>query len=128
MDITFYEMGADPRPSAEVRLEQVAALPMPDGKRIWTQIIITPFLERPNLELILLAPDGSPAGGTSILEAMSSKLEPVLHVRLPDPRGRFRLRVELYYEQNPPQDSAEVYFDLPPDPSLYADMPEETQE
>jgi hypothetical protein len=126
MDITFFEMGADPRPREEVRLEQVGAIPLPDGRRIWTQIIITPFLDKPNLELTLLAPDGHPVGGTSILEVMSPKVEPTLHVRIPEPQGRFRLRVELYYDQNPPQDSAEVYFDLPPDPSIYEEMEDES--
>ncbi|HUN22093.1 MAG TPA: hypothetical protein PK299_03050 [Anaerolineales bacterium] len=125
MDITFFEMGADPRPREEVRLEQVGALPLPDGRRIWSQIIITPFLDKPNLELTLFAPDGRPVGGTSILEVMSPKVEPTVHVRIPQPQGRFRLRVELYYDQNPPQDSAEVYFDLPPDPSIYAEMEDE---
>ncbi len=111
MNVTFFEMGANPRPPEEVRIEQLNIYPHPDRKRVMISMVITPFTEKPNLELEMRNANGDLVASTAVLEASSSKLEPTLHVR-GEQTDRYTVTVHLYYEQNPPQQTMEQSFSM----------------
>lgn len=105
-------------PREEVRIERVAATPYPDGRRVHVDIAITPFRERPNLEMAILTRAGETAASTSAIAVMNTKVGFNLHLRgASDSDGDYTVRVALYYEDfNAPQDIHESALRIPPSP------------
>ncbi len=67
-------------PRDEVRIENVTAAPYPDGRRVHVEITVTPFRERPNLEITITSSEGPPAT-TSAIEIMDFRVSFNLHLR-----------------------------------------------
>ncbi len=120
MNVTFFEMGANPRPPEEVQVEQLNIYPHPDQRRVMISMVITPFTEKPNLEVQMFNGNGAQVASTSILEIASSKLEPTLHIR-GEQTDEYLVRVHLYYEQNPPQQTLEAKFSMAEELAKYED-------
>lgn len=91
--------------------------PYPDGSRVRMELTITPFLERPNLEIFARKVDGPIVAEVSVIETMTPTLEFTLHIRGVDSLpGEYILRAELYYEdRQQPQDVREVAFTIAPE-------------
>ena len=68
---------------AETRLLNLRAEPDPDGKRLRVTLELTPFLQRPYLELSLTESTGQEVSSASIVEPVGWKLELTLHIRKP---------------------------------------------
>lgn len=103
------------RPRDEVRLEHVGAELLPGERRVRVEVSITPFRERPNLEIAVVDAAGRIAAASSVIGTMSFKLVIHLHLRLPgDPAGEYAVHVGLYYEDlNAPQDQRSVSLTVP---------------
>lgn len=115
-DIPLFDNGDQvPQPQEKVRIEDLKATPYPDRFRVYIEINVTPFLERPNLILALRNQDDVIVGELNIIETMHAKMEFTLHVRgVDDPAGDYTLQAELFYEnKNPPQDRRELSFSIP---------------
>ncbi len=116
MSIFFTPDDANPPlPRAEVRIEELSAEPYPDGGRVRMTLTLTPFLERPNLEIYARKQGGPIVAELSVIETMMTQLDFTLHIRgvesLP---GTYVLRAELYYdERTNPQDVRETTFLIP---------------
>jgi hypothetical protein len=97
-------------PREEVRVERVEAVPYPDRRRVKLQIDVTPFRERPNLELTIRDANGKIVAGTSVIATMHFKMEFNLHLRgVDDPSGDYTVQVQLYYDDvRSPQDVRET--------------------
>ena len=113
-DIFFFEQGADPRPPDEVRIEELQAAPYPDGRRVKLKLVVTPFIERPNLDVEVFNSAGESVATVDILETMTTAVELTVHLRSPRPEGEHTLRARLYYEEMPDQDTREVVFTVTP--------------
>jgi hypothetical protein len=102
-------------PRDQVRLERIAATPHPDRRRVKVEVDVTPFRERPNLEIAILSGDGQIASSASVLATMHFKMEFNLHLRgASDPAGNYTLRVQLYYDDaQSPQDVREIALPVP---------------
>lgn len=87
-----------PLPPREVRITEVKANPLPDGRRVVLNITLTPFLEYPNLEVVLYRPDGQPERSTSIIGTMDRHLQLTLHVARPVLLGDYRAQIDLIHE------------------------------
>jgi hypothetical protein len=103
-------------PRDQVRLERVAATPHADRRRVKVEVDVTPFRERPNLEIAILSGDGQVASSASVLATMHFKMEFNLHLRgTDDPAGDYTVRVQLYYDDAQfPQDVREIALPIPP--------------
>lgn len=103
------------RPREEVRIEQLAALPTPDGQRVRVQIQVTPFREQPNFEIALYDSAQRRVGGTTVIAAMNFRMEFIVHLRgVAHPHGDYVLRADLYYDDpSAPQDRAETAVHIP---------------
>jgi hypothetical protein len=100
VDIPLYEEGEDipaPRPRAEVRFTQVAVRPYPDGRRMKLNFGLTPFQDRPDVELHVTNLDGQEVAALSLIEAMDTTFDFTVHLRGPEPRGPHTLRLVLFY-------------------------------
>ena len=90
---------ANLRPRDEIKVEKVTPAPYPDNRRIKVTVEVTPFRERPNLEITILDADGKRVSNTSAIALMNFRSVYVLHLRgLTDTTGSYTVRTQLYYE------------------------------
>ena len=108
-----------PLPPREVRITEVKANPLPDGRRVVLNITLTPFLEYPNLEVVLYRPDGQAERSTSIIGTMDRHLQLTLHVMRPVLRGDYRAQIDLIHEGEILQTEA-LTFSMPTGPEQAA--------
>ena len=87
MELNFFESDAVPQPRDKVKITQLSAQPYPDGWRVRIMLSVTPFQERPNLEVEVVTADNKPIAEMSIIETMH-------------PAGDYLLRAELYYDDH----------------------------
>ncbi|HVO42859.1 MAG TPA: hypothetical protein VMT34_09555 [Aggregatilineales bacterium] len=113
MEINFFEPDSVPQPKDKVKIESVVATPYPDGWRVRFVIEVTPFQERPNLEIHIRRADGHDVAHLSVIETMHRHMEFTIHIRgVESPPGTYTAGVDLYYdgEQATVQDRREVTF------------------
>jgi hypothetical protein len=111
----FDNSGKVPQPRQQVRIEQVQAIPYADHQRVKAVVNVTPFIERPNLILLLKDTHGRTISELNIIETMHFEMEFTIHIRRHGQPGEtFALEVELFYEtRNPPHDKANCIFQIP---------------
>ncbi|GAB4574006.1 MAG: hypothetical protein Kow0077_18390 [Anaerolineae bacterium] len=116
-NLFFLNDSEPPRSKDEVRIIDLTATPYPDGSRVRIGIKLTPFLERPNLEIYARKADGPIVAEMSVIETMTPTLEFTLHIRGVDTlEGDYTLRAELFYEDRlNPQDQREIAFAISPE-------------
>ncbi len=68
-------------PPESTRLLDLRADPYPDGRRLRVSLELTPFLQRPEIELSLTTPSGQICASATIIEPMGCKLDLTLHIR-----------------------------------------------
>ncbi len=103
-----------PQPRDRIKIENVTVIPYEDRRRVFIEVRVTAFQERPNLLIAMLDRTGAVVNEASIIATMHPKMEFTMHMRMADPAGDYTLRVELFYEtRNPPLDSREVSFTIP---------------
>lgn len=112
-EIEFVDPETVPQPRDQVKIESLSARVYPDGRRVRLDIELTPFLERPNLELKITNAAGEEVAALSIIESMDYKFEMTAHLRGPQPAGRHTLHGELFYEAESQRQVAEAVFDVP---------------
>ncbi|HSD84970.1 MAG TPA: hypothetical protein VLG46_13975 [Anaerolineae bacterium] len=112
MSMMFFADEAEvPLPPREVRITEAVARPAPDGRRVALLITLTPFVEYPNLEVVLYRPDGEEERSLTIIGTMERHLALTLHVKQPMP-GEYRTQIDLLYEGDVLQ-TRHVTFSLP---------------
>lgn len=105
-NINFFDEQDVPQPRERVKIERLDAKPYPDGWRVKLTIDVTPFQERPNLEVRLKTAEGREVAELSIIETMHKNMEFTLHIRgVNSPYGQYLLETDLYYDDraNPQQ-------------------------
>jgi hypothetical protein len=115
MDINFFEPADVPQPRDKVKIERFEAKPYPDGWRIRLIVDVTPFQERPSLEIRVQTGDEDQkrrVAELSVIETMTRHMEFTVHIRgVPSPVGQYLAEAELYYENvDAPQDRRAVPF------------------
>jgi hypothetical protein len=101
-------------PPDQTRLLDLRAEPYPDGQRLRIALELTPFQQRPYLELTLKAPGGEAVASASIVEPMTWKLELTLHIRKADfAVGKYTLVAGLSYPDLGEVDRRELAIDIP---------------
>lgn len=112
MDIHFVDPSEAPVPPEEVRIREIQIQPAQGGKILAVEIQLTPFQERPSLEVEVFDQDDTLVANTSIIEAVSPRMEFNLHLRASNGDGRHRMRVEVGYPEDEPVDVKDVNFDM----------------
>ncbi len=72
-------------PPADTRLLDLCAEPYPDGKRLRVALELTPFQQKPYLELTLTDSAGEVVASTIVVEPVAWRLDLTLHTRKPAP-------------------------------------------
>ncbi len=97
MDIFFADPDEVPLPPNEVKILDLKVDPFPDGRRLRVFIEFTPFQQKPNGDLHITDSLGNLVATTSFIEAITPKLEMVLHLRATDPEGHYNLKLVVFY-------------------------------
>ena len=97
MDIFFNDPNDVPLPPDQIEIRELSAEPNQDGSRILLKFEISPFQERPNMEISVCNQAGKEAASFSIVEAIENKMEFTLHMREPDSRGSYTLSMQVFY-------------------------------
>ncbi|MCL5429354.1 MAG: hypothetical protein M1347_06110 [Chloroflexi bacterium] len=96
-DIFFTESSEVPVPPAELRIRALDATPRPDGVRIDVHLELTPFQQRPNIEVAISNAAGREVAALSVVEAIDPKMDFTMHVREAKPAGSYTLAVHVFY-------------------------------
>lgn len=98
MDINFFDDPLQgPRAREDVRFNQLGLYVHPDGRRIAVGFDITPFRERPSIEVQLFNLLGEPAGSLTVIETLESNFHLTMHLRDRSPTSEYTVRATLYY-------------------------------
>ena len=102
-DIPLYDEDEEipvPVAKADVRITEAVAQPYGDGRRVRLNFRLTPFLERPSLDIAVTNLRGEPVASMSLIEAMDTEFEFTIHLRGPQPAGGHNVHFTLYYPLN----------------------------
>ena len=107
----------------ETRITSLTAQPYPDGYRLRVNIEMTPFQQRPHLEVVLSDANHDEVASSSIVEPLSWKLEFTMHIR-GELNNPYTLEAKLFYPDGPADEPKTFQFDVKP-PSL-SETPDST--
>ena len=90
----------DGLPPQEVRITELSAAPWPeDGRRVRVNMEVTPFLERPNLEVIIQDSEANEVASITIIELLEDKMTFTMHIRREDVQGTYTLLARIQYAE-----------------------------
>ena len=101
-------------PPEKVSITHIKAEAYPDGQRVRVTLEMTPFEQRPHIEVSLQDADGTEVSSTSIIEPMAWKLEFTLHIRGEARKGSYTLTAHLFYPEGPQAEPYTQKFEILP--------------
>ena len=101
----------------ETRITSLTAAPYPDGYRLHVNIEITPFQQRPHLEVVLNDANNEEIASSSIIEPLGWKIEFTMHIR-GELNNPYTLEARLFYPDGPVAEPQAFTFDVKPPDSL----------
>jgi hypothetical protein len=101
-------------PPNEIQLLDLRADSDPERKRLRVALDLTPFQQRPNIELELTDSSGNEVASASIIEPVGWKLELTLHIRKPgQTNGKYTLVASLFYPDLGEIDRRTIIIEVP---------------
>lgn len=98
MDIKFFDDPLEqPRPREEVRFRQIGLYLYPDLRRLAFGVELTPFVERPSIEVLIANGEGAPAGSLHVIETITPNFSLTIHLRDKTTLNPYQLTAVLYY-------------------------------
>lgn len=98
MEVQFFsDPKNQPRSREDVRIKQIGLYVHEGGRRVTFGLELTPFLERPCINVEISNAEGKPAGSLSVIEQVTPNFSLVLHLRDEDSIDPYRLRAVIYY-------------------------------
>lgn len=113
MDIQFLEPGEAPLPPDEVAFREFEVTPLADGRRVRLNMRITPFQQRPTIEIEILDPTQRQVALSSVVEATEVRMSLTMHLRRQATSGRYAAKARLFYPPGEPVDRARADFSFP---------------
>ena len=86
-----------PKPRDEVRLKKLGIYVYPDRRRVAIGFDVTPFLERPSIEVKVVNGAGEAAANLSIIELLETNFTMTMHLRDLEPANPYQAQIEVYY-------------------------------
>lgn len=98
MDIKFFDDPLEqPRPREDVRIRQIGLYLYPDLRRMMFGVELTPFVERPSIEVLVTNGIGAPAGSLHVIETLTPNFSLTMHLRDRETTNPYTLTAVLYY-------------------------------
>jgi hypothetical protein len=107
-------LGSDeiPLPPDQIRFRSVRISPYPDRTRVRLNLQITPFVERPNIEISIVDSEGQETASAQVIENLEQALTLTMHLHPTEADGPYTARLALGYPDKDPVDRAEVRFTI----------------
>ena len=86
------------RAREDVRLQQLGLFVYEDGRRVAIGFNLTPFAERPSIEVTATNEQGQVAGSMTIIEALAPNFNLTMHLRDDKPTDKYEIEVVVYYK------------------------------
>ena len=96
-NITFFEDPLAQSPK-EVKIKQLGLYIYPDGRRVAVGFELTPFIERPCIEIRITNQHGEPAGSMNVIEPNSANFSLTMHLRDKMPSQQYELTATIYFQ------------------------------
>lgn len=93
----FSDPGEAPRSRDDVRFRKIGLFIHEDGRRIAVGFDITPFIERPSIEVRAFNARGDRVGSLNVIQSVETNFMLTMHLRDPEPEDYYRVTVDLYY-------------------------------
>lgn len=98
MDIKFFDDPLEePKPREDVRIRQIGLYIYPDLRRLAFGVELTPFRERPSIEVTITNGQGAPAGSLHVIETVTPNFSLTMHLRDEAVANPYALTAVLYY-------------------------------
>ncbi len=112
MEIKFFDDPFEsPKSREEVRLKQLGLFVYEDKRRVAVGFDLTPFLERPSLEVTITNGNGEWASSLNVIETMETNFSLTMHLRDKEPTERYAVTAVVYYD-HPEQPERQVIHTL----------------
>lgn len=98
MNIQFFDDPLEgPKSREDVRIKQLGLFLYEDRRRVAVGFDITPFLERPSIEVTITGPSGNKAGSLHVIETLETNFTLTMHLRDKEPADAYRVQATVYY-------------------------------
>ena len=98
MEIQFFDNRDDaPKNRDDVHILRARTEMAPEGRRVAVDMELTPFIERPTIEIRLVNDRGESAGLTNIIESLDRIIRVVMHMRDKTPAEKYQAQIRIYY-------------------------------
>ncbi len=97
MDIFFSDPSEVPLPPQEVRILLFNVEPNADGRRVVVHFKVTPFQEKPNIEISIRDSADSEVAQLSVVEAIENNMDFTVHLRQEQTGGEYKAYMRLFY-------------------------------
>lgn len=97
MDIFFTDPNDVPVPPENMDIRELKAVPYSDGRRVAIEFEISPFQQKPNIEIGIFNQMGQQVASFSVVEAIENKMTFTIHLREPKPSGDYQLKMQIFY-------------------------------
>jgi hypothetical protein len=117
MRIEFFDNPLqESRSRDKVRFNKLGIYVFDDRQRVAVGFDITPFRERPSIDVSIVNNSGAEEASLSIIEAMKPNFNLTMHLREPVPDRQYEIQASLYYRSTDGDreivDSISRHFDL----------------
>ena len=98
MDIQFFDNPLqNPKSREDVRIKQIGLFVYDDLRRMAVGLELTPFLERPSIEINITNDKAEPAGSLNVIENLSPNFSLTMHLRDAETINPYQLTAIIYY-------------------------------
>lgn len=97
-----------PKAREDVRFNQIGIYVHADRRRIAVGFDLTPFIERPSIEVTLLNERGEKAGSLHVIDTLDANFSLTMHLRDKTPTDTYTLTATIYYA-TPETERMDVY-------------------
>lgn len=99
MDIQFFDNPLEtPKSREDVRLKELGLHVYEDGRRVAVGFNLTPFIERPCIEVRVLNARGEKAGWLNVIETLDANFSLTMHLRDREPTEWYEVTAVVYYQ------------------------------
>lgn len=98
MNIDFFDNPEDaPKSREDVRIKQLGLYLFEDRMRVAVGFDMTPFLERPSIEVQLINERGEKSASLHVIDTLDTNFSLTMHIRDQEPTDTYDVNVTLYY-------------------------------
>jgi len=107
-----YQPPEDGLPPNEVRFIELHTEPWPeDASRVRVHLEVTPFLERPNLEVLITDASSQEVSSINIIESIDTRMAFTMHLRGKEGNGPYTLKAAVVYPDIGTVDQKSITFE-----------------